>query len=165
MDVPDPIGTERFEQFYRRAWSDAVRWATALTGSRTAGEDVAQDAFGRLASRFGTIANPGAYLRMAIVNGARDAHRSQQRRSNRELRIVRAEPRRSGETSSTDTQLLRALATLSYEQRAALVLRFWADWDEQAIAAALHCKPSTVRSYTKRGLDALRRQIAQEDHA
>lgn len=161
MDAAEPDGSERFERFYAAAWRDAVRWATALTGSRSAGEDVTQDVFARLAGRFGSLDNPHGYLRTAIVNAARDARRAQHRRSRRELRIVRSEPGDAGQP--VDTRLLRDLAGLPYEQRAVLVLRYWADWDEAEIAAALGCRPATVRSYAKRGLDALRRSIAEED--
>jgi len=157
---PDPEG---FETFYRRRWGDAVRWATALTGSHAAGEDIAQDAFARLAGRFKSLANPNGYLRTAIVNGARDAHRSQQRRGARELRVVGGTDAQLPADSAVDTSLLPALATLPYEQRATLVLRYWADWDEAAIAAALGCRPATVRSHAKRGLDALRNSLAEED--
>lgn len=153
----------RFEQFYSGSWRDAVRWATALTGDRSAGEDVAQDAFGRVADRFGALDNPLGYLRIAVVNGARDHRRSQQRRADRELRVVRAEP--PGAPAPYDTRLLRDLAKLPYEQRAVLVLRYWADWTENEIAEALDCRPSTVRSHAKRGLDALRRSIATEDRS
>jgi RNA polymerase sigma factor (sigma-70 family) len=164
MDEPDPVGGQRFEQFYAGSWRDAVRWATALTGSRSTGEDIAQDAFARVARRYPSLINPQAYLRTAIVNGARDAKRSQQRRSNRELRIVRAQLHASDLLPGSE--LLDSLATLAYDQRAALVLRFWADWDEQSIADALGCRPATVRSHVKRGLEALRRALAeQEDHA
>jgi DNA-directed RNA polymerase specialized sigma24 family protein len=145
MEEPEPTHAEGFERFYARTWRDAVRWATALTGSRTAGEDVAQD----------------AYLRTAVVNGARDARRAHERRSNRELRIVRAERPPTGEP--VDTPLLRSLSTLPYDQRAALVLRFWGDWDEAAIATALDCRPATVRSHVKRGLDALRRSLVEQE--
>lgn len=159
-----PPDDERFENFYRRGWGDAVRWATALTGSRAAGEDIAQDAFARLAGRFDSLANPSGYLRTAIVNAARDAHRSQQRRDARELRVVGGtEVAVPAADSLVDASLLPALAKLPYDQRATIVLRYWADWDEAAIADALGCRPGTVRSHAKRGLDALRDSIAEEN--
>ena len=71
----DPRTPDPFEGFYRRAWPDAVRWATALTGSVAAGEDLAQDAFGRVRSRFPSIDNADGYLRATIVNLARDERR------------------------------------------------------------------------------------------
>src|SRR5262245_60211212 len=77
-----------FEAFYRRAWRGAGRWATGLTGSVAAGEDIAQEAFGRLGPMFGSLDNPDGYLRTTIVNLARDERRSAQRRATRELRVV-----------------------------------------------------------------------------
>ena len=84
----DPRPPDPFEAFYRRAWRDAVRWATALTGSVAAGEDLAQDAFARVRSRFPSIDNADGYLRATIVNLARDQRRATDRRAARELRVV-----------------------------------------------------------------------------
>jgi RNA polymerase sigma factor (sigma-70 family) len=156
----DPRTADAFEAFYRRAWHDAVRWATALTGSVAAGEDVAQDAFGRVRSRFASIDNADGYLRATIVNLARDQRRSADRRAARELRVV-ADPT-STAVEAREPSVLRALANLPYEQRATLVLRYWADWDEATIAAALGCRAATVRSHAKRGLDALRKSVDAE---
>jgi RNA polymerase sigma factor (sigma-70 family) len=153
----DPRTPDPFEVFYRRAWSDAVRWATALTGGVAAGEDLAQDAFARVRSRFGSIDNPDGYLRATIVNLARDGRRAADRRAARELRVIGYAATPPDEMR--EPRVLAALARLPYEQRATLVLRYWADWDEPTIAAALGCRPATVRSHAKRGLDALRKSV------
>src|SRR4029453_18758660 len=125
----DPRTPDPFEIFYRRAWRDAVRWATALTGSVAAGEDLAQDAFARVRSRFPSIDNADGYLRATIVNLARDARRSSDRRAPREPRVV-GDPAAQPAEEPREPRLLQALARLPYEQRATLVLRYWADWDE-----------------------------------
>jgi RNA polymerase sigma factor (sigma-70 family) len=153
----DPRTPDPFEGFYRRTWPDAVRWATALTGSVAAGEDLAQDAFARVRSRFASIDNADGYLRATIVNLARDERRSSDRRAARELRVVGDSTAMPAEVR--EPRVLDALARLPYEQRATLVLRYWADWDEAAIAAALGCRAATVRSHAKRGLDALRKSV------
>ncbi len=147
-----------FEAFYRDRWRDAVRWATALTGGHAAGEDVAQSAFAAIAPRFESLDDPAAYLRRTVVNLARSRHRSSERRAQRErrvgddrtVRLVEPEPFDGG------SELLQRLAALPHDQRAAVVLRYWADWDEAAIADALGCRPATVRSHVKRALDTLR---------
>ena len=159
----DPRPPDPFEAFYRRAWRDAVRWATALTGSVAAGEDLAQDAFARVRSRFTSIDNADGYLRATIVNLARDQRRASDRRAARELRVV-GDPLSAPATEVGEPpRLLQALARLPYEQRATLVLRYWADWDEATIAAALGCRTATVRSYAKRGLDALRKSVEADE--
>jgi RNA polymerase sigma factor (sigma-70 family) len=150
------VAGKAFEAFYRRTWRDAARWATALTGDRHVGEELAQEAFLRVAAQFGELDSPEAYLRTVVVNLARSAMRSSGRRVARERRSAMID---AAATHGGDAELLASLDTLSYEQRAVLVLRYWADWDEVAIAAALGCRPSTVRSHARRALVLLREEI------
>ena len=56
--------------------------------------------------------------------------------------------------------MLDVLARLPYRQRAALVLRFYADWPDEQIAEHLGCRPATVRSHVHRGLEAMRKVLA-----
>ncbi|HEY7625786.1 MAG TPA: sigma-70 family RNA polymerase sigma factor [Ilumatobacteraceae bacterium] len=156
MLAEPPLRTKEFESFYRRAWHDAARWATALTGDAATGEEIAQDAFIAVARRYADLDNPDGYLRVTVVNLARSAMRSSMRRAWREQRTV-------GDdvvvVSHDDGEIVAALGRLSYEQRAVLVLRYWADWDEEAIADALGCRPSTVRSHARRALVLLRQEV------
>ena len=155
--MAEPVAvTENFEGFYRRAWRDAAGWATALTGDAAAGEEIAQDAFVRIGPRFDELTNPGAYLRVIVVNLARSSMRSNGRRSLRERRTAAPD---SASMRPGDGDLMASLDRLSYEQRAVLVLRYWADWDEASIADALGCRPSTVRSHARRALALLREEI------
>ena len=57
--------------------------------------------------------------------------------------------------------VLDVLERLPYRRRAALVLRFYADWPDEQIAEHLGCRPATVRSHVHRGLDAMRKVLAQ----
>jgi DNA-directed RNA polymerase specialized sigma24 family protein len=52
---------------------------------------------------------------------------------------------------------------LPYRQRAAVVLRFWADWSHADIADALRCRESSARVLVHRGLAALRSQLVEEE--
>jgi RNA polymerase sigma factor (sigma-70 family) len=156
MMVEPAALTEDFEGFYRRAWRDAARWATALTGDVAKGEEIAQDAFVRIGPRYAELHNPDGYLRVTVVNLARSSQRSDARRSMRERH---AAPYDSTTVAVGDSDLLASLDRLSYEQRAVLVLRYWADWDEASIAEALGCRPSTVRSHARRALVLMRGEI------
>ena len=148
---------QQFEAFYRANWRDAARWATALCGDVARGEEVAQETFLRIAPRFALLDRPDAYLRRAIVNAARQARRSATRRGSRELRASLLTPDEPDRTADAiDPDVLHALDALPTTQRAVLVLRYWADWDEGDIADALGCRGATVRSHAKRGLDRLR---------
>jgi len=148
-----------FTGFYRDAYPGAVRLAWLLTHDHAAAEDVVQDAFVRLRPRLATVEHRTAYLRMAIVNGCRDRARSVGRADAgwRRLRVV-------AEVSSTDkpAELLDAIATLPYKQRAVLVLRYWADLREEEIANIVGVRPATVRSITARALAQLRKELPDD---
>ena len=55
--------------------------------------------------------------------------------------------------------MLGALAALPYKQRAAVTLRYWADWTDEQNAGALGCAPASVRVLLHRGLTALKKEI------
>jgi RNA polymerase sigma factor (sigma-70 family) len=57
-------------------------------------------------------------------------------------------------------ELARALGALTAHQRVVLVLRHYEGYDDTAIAAVLGCGEGTVRSHASRGLDRLRRALA-----
>ena len=145
-----------FDEFFRTHRADAVRWATALVGSRAVGEELAQDALAAVGRKLSQIDNPAAYLRRTVVNRAASWHRWHTRSRRREARSVSGEP--SSYTQPTN-DMLDALTTLPYNQRAAVSLRYWADLTDDQIAAALDCAPSTVRVLLHRGLAALKKEI------
>ena len=157
--TPDPPTTDVAAAFYAAHRLDAARWAVALTGRRDVGEDLAQEALLRTASRLGSIDNPPAYLRRTVVNVCRSWLRSAVRE---QQRVERAHAGRPSSVSETSHELLDSLARLSYKQRAAVVLRYWADWTDDQIAAALGCRPATVRVLLHRGLAALRTELKED---
>jgi RNA polymerase sigma factor (sigma-70 family) len=143
-----------FDEFYRLRWPEAARWAGGLTGQPAVGQELAQEAFLRLRDRYTSLDNPVAYLRTTVVNLCRSWQRSSMREAARMAAVARPDV-----AAPAADDLLDALAHLPFRQRAALVLRFWADWTDEEIAAALDCRPATVRSLAHRGLDALRQEI------
>jgi RNA polymerase sigma factor (sigma-70 family) len=146
---------EVFSPFYRGEYVSAIRLARALGVSMAATEDVVQEAFVRVHDRFSALDNPGGYLRTVIVNLCRDWHR-RQGRERRHLSAVRDRP----PVSLGAHELLDVLARLPYRWRAVLVLRYWADWTELEIAAALGCRPGTVKTLAARGLARLRKELS-----
>ncbi len=145
--------TDPFTAFYRTAWRDAARLAAALTADAGTGEELAQEAFVRLAPRFHLLDDPRAYLHTTIVNLTREWHRASGRRRRREVRAA------TNPIAAEHQHLFDVLAALPEAQRTVLVLRYWADWDEQAIAAHLGCRPATVRSHAQRALARLRQEV------
>lgn len=144
-----------FEAFFLLEQRRVLRLAYTLTGDTTAAEDLVADAFARLFPRFakGTIEDPAAYLRAAVVNGAR----GRWRRLRRPTRAPRADRVADVADASVERdELLRALATLSAGQRAAVVLRFLEDCSEAETARLMGVSPGTVKAHTSRGLERLR---------
>jgi len=129
-----------------------VRLAYLLTSDLEVAEEVVHDAVLALLPRWDTIAEPPAYLRTAVVNRCRSWLRRQ--------RTARAyAPPRAEEVGLGADELWDALATLDDRRRTAIVLRFYEDLPDAAIAEVLGCRPATVRTLVHRGLRALRKEI------
>lgn len=66
--------------------------------------------------------------------------------------------------ASTDTAVtvMDAIYRLPARQRAAIVLRFLADWPEADIANALKCRPGTVKSLLSRARTQLAKELTHE---
>ena len=154
--VPEAnVNTRGFSDFYRSEYPGMVRLATSLTGDIDRAEDVVQDAFTRIHSRYPSLDRPGGYLRTAVVNLCRD----RQRRGVLEHR--EAFRPASGSLTLQATEMIDVLMRLPFRQRAVLVLRYWGDWTEAEIAQAVGCRPGSVKSHASRGLAALRKEIAR----
>jgi RNA polymerase sigma factor (sigma-70 family) len=153
-----PVSSPEFDHFYRTHRTDAVRWAIALLGDRDVAEELAQDAFAAMSRRLDRIDNPVGYLRRTVVNRAASWHRSHAREQRRIHRAVAGQP----STYSAEThEMLGVLASLPHKQRAAVALRYRADWTDEQIAEALGCAPSTVRVLVHRALATLKQEIAR----
>jgi DNA-directed RNA polymerase specialized sigma24 family protein len=142
-----------FELFYRTNYAWAVNVAYLLIDDRWAAEDLVQESFSRIHGRFEDLDNPGAFLRVCVVNASRSWHRNR----SRELRRLPALPPATSPLGAFE--LLDALNRLPYRQKAVLVLRYYADLSEAEIAHALDCRPGTVKSLAVRGLGRLRKEI------
>ena len=152
------MDTTGFDDFYRTHRADAVRWAVALVGSPEVGEELAQDSLEAVGRRLGSLDNPAGYLRRTVVNRAASWHRWHVRSRRREVRSVAGQPMSYTEPTN---EMLDALAALPYKQRAAVTLRYWADWTDDQIADALECAPASVRVLLHRGIAALKKEIAE----
>jgi len=144
-----------FESFYREQYDNTARLAWFLTRGSFDYEDIAQDSLFKVRDRFSTLDKPAAYLRVVVVNACNERHRRMDRERAR-LRLVA--PSELVVTPS-DAGLLDALRRLPYDQRAVIVLRYWADLSDDDIAAALGVRPSTVRTRVHRALKVLNKEI------
>jgi RNA polymerase sigma factor (sigma-70 family) len=149
-----------FGIFYVDTYSEMVTLATII-GSGPEAEDLVQDCYLRLYRRYYTLHDPRTYLRRSIINGRRSWLRRPQHRNPppHPLPDNAAPPAPSLEDQDL---LLTALARLPHNQRAALVLRYYLDLPDAAIAPALGVKVATVASLIHRGLAALRTRLPDE---
>jgi RNA polymerase sigma factor (sigma-70 family) len=154
--VSDAVALERIASLFATEYPRLVRYAYLLTRSNEQAEDVVQESFAKLHDRIGRISDPGPYLQRMVTNACRDVARRAQRDKKRRAHLE------VDATTTTDLgadHLRDALAALPHRQRAALVLRFYEDADDTAIARALGVRPATVRSLVHRGLAQLRKEV------
>jgi len=145
-----------FDAFYRTERASVIRFIWLLTRDPSTTEDVAHEAFAAVYRRFGDLDQPRAYLRRVIVN--RIAERA--RRSDREERRIRlAHAGAATQVEGPSGGIADAIALLPLRQRTAVVLRYWSDLDDFEIAAALGCRPGTVRSLLSRATARLRKDF------
>jgi RNA polymerase sigma-70 factor (sigma-E family) len=156
------------DQLYRLHIDQAFRIAYLLTGNRTVAEDLAQEAFMRIAGRLLHLRRPsdfGAYLRKTVVSVAMSHFR---RRRVEERYLRRESGLRSDQDAQPDLgardQMRLALLRLPRRQRTAVVLRFYEDLSDNQAAEVMGCRPATVRSLVARGLRTLRPLVEGDGH-
>lgn len=156
------------DTLYREHGLGLIRFALMLTGDQPTAEDVVQDAFLGLHRNWDQVRDPAsllAYLRTAVVNGARAVHRSRGRARLLFHLGLREPPVWSAEAAAIDgedrRELLTAVARLPQHQREVLALKFFLDLPEAEIAQTLRISRGTVSSRTARALAALSRQLQE----
>ena len=105
-----------------------------------------------------------AYLRSAVLNGARSNLR--RRKVQRKHEPVPAGPVESSETfgmqSEQRREVLEALRSLPRRQRDVLLLRYYLDLSERETADALGITTGSVKTHAHRGLAALAHLLENE---
>jgi RNA polymerase sigma-70 factor (sigma-E family) len=150
---------QQLADYVNARWPALVRYATVVAGDAADGEELAQAALVRVASRWWLIRdrdNIDAYVRTAIVRGHLNTG---QRLRRREQRV--ADPPPTLVPDHTDgvgrgIDIRRALASLPPRQRAVLALRYLDDLTEAQTADVLGCAVGTVKSQASKALATLR---------
>ena len=165
----DPTGEIRMaeptpEDAVRGHLVAALRLARMLVGNPAVAEDIAAESVARLlaARRRVPIDNADAYLRRIVVNqvigrGRRSA--TERKLGHRFASSASASD--SGDEVVGRETLAHALDQLPPRQRAVLVLRYYEDLSEAAVADLLKIPVGTVKSNASRGLEDLRRLLAE----
>jgi RNA polymerase sigma-70 factor (ECF subfamily) len=159
-----------YEQLVERHADVAFRVACVVCGNAADAEEAAQDAFVKAYAalgRFRTGAPWRPWLLRIAANEARNRRRAAGRRTRAELRVSRdtlVSPSSEAAVlvAERDGELRAALARLDDRDREVLYLRYFLDLAEAEIAAALDCRPGTVKSRLSRALGRLRAQLGEE---
>ena len=152
---------DRLTVLYAAHYRGLVHLAAHLTADRDGAEEIVQDAYVKVAGRWGALRDldrAEAYLRQTVVNLARSRVRH---RAVVERHPARPDPDAASAEAGALARLERddvvdALARLPYRQREALVLRYYADLSEAQIAHAMGISAGAVKSHAARGLATLR---------
>lgn len=152
-----------FEAFVSESGDALLRMAALLTSDPRIAEDVYQETLHRLARRWPDVDNPRAFCRRVMHNIVIDQARARQRRP-RELGLSQAfdssDPRSGDAAAAVELRpvLFAALDTLTAQQRAIVVLRYFDDRSENEVADILGVSPGTVKSTASRAVAQLRAQ-------
>lgn len=151
-----------FEEYAFARSPALIRLARLLTGDEHRAEDLVQDVLARAYVRWGRISRmdrPDLYVRRMLVN----AHHSWWRRRSSHETTVAAVAERPGHTDEATElaerdALWRLVRALPPRQRTVIVLRYYEDLDDPAIAEILDC--STSRCSSTGGATATPRRTA-----
>ena len=157
--------TELYSLHYRAL----VRLAVLLVRDVPTAEDVVQDSFVALHDGWQRLRNAEsalAYLRHAVLNRSRSVLR------HRVVVAKTCDPPPDNPSAEYDalvrleqSAVVTALRRLPGLQREAIVLRYYADFSEAEVAAAMGISRGAVKSHTARAMAALRADLEQQDRA
>ena len=157
VSVEEPKG---IDEVYAATYASVVAVAAHLLGDLAGAEDVAQDAFMRLAAETGHIENPGNWLRTVAYRSAISEirRRDRERRAHhRSARMADRAPVDVPETLVTDEfrGLGDAMSRLPFMQRASALMCWGDDLTTREVADLLGCSVATVRVHLHRARKAL----------
>ncbi|WP_377640961.1 SigE family RNA polymerase sigma factor [Oryzobacter terrae] len=151
-----------FTAFVESASPSLLRTAWLLTGDHHAAHDLVQAALVRTYVAWPRVRSDSAlaYARRVLVNERTDRWR----RHGAEVAVSELPEAASSSASATAGSddrdaVVRLLARLPEQQRRVVVLRYYVDLSEQAVADLLNLSVGTVKSTASRGLAALRAEL------
>jgi RNA polymerase sigma-70 factor (sigma-E family) len=165
-----------FADFMDEAGPALLRTAWFLTGDTDRARELTQAALVKTYLVWHKIDrdNPLAYARRCLVNHKIDVWRATRHEVVSDLSPAGLEalsasrsPAYGSAEATTDHRddLVRRLSRLPEQQRKIVVLRYYADQSEAAVAETLGISIGTVKSTASRGLAALRKQSESESGA
>jgi RNA polymerase sigma-70 factor (sigma-E family) len=153
----DARSAASFEAFVHATAGSMHRTAVLLCGDHHLAEDLTQTAYAKVFASWRRVASadkPVAYTRQILVRTFL-SHRRLRRSSERPVDVIPDTPS-GGEDTSLRLDLLTALRSLTPDDRAVLVLRFWEDLSAADTAQLLGTTDAACRQRTARALNRIR---------
>lgn len=136
------------EQVYRDYADELTRFATGLVGPFDAADVVTDSCLRAFGSpNWPEVINRRAYLYRTVLRVAQDHHRSTLSRRLRELRTA---PSPVVHDREVDVDVLEAVERLSIQQRAAVILTYWADLPVADVARRMGISEGAVKRHLAR---------------
>ena len=162
LDLQIVRAPEAFDRFFHREFPNMVAVAYAISGSRWAAEELAQEALLRAYRRWDKISRydkPGAWLRRVTINLTNSFVR---RRISEAKALSRSafnnvdpvEPH-----APEDEAFWAEVRALPRRQREAVVLHYVEDMSTADISEVLDISESSVRTHLQRGRETLVRKV------
>ncbi|WP_034263505.1 SigE family RNA polymerase sigma factor [Actinospica robiniae] len=155
----DRASEQRYCDFVLSRRAGLLREAYLLVGDVHLAEDLVQTVLAKIYVAWHRVSAsdaPDAYVRKMLINTNVSRHR---RRRVAEV-LTDAPPDAadlaSAQSHAPSSAVIEALMGLSRRQRTAIVLRFWDDLPESAVAELMGCSVGSVRTHTARAMARLR---------
>lgn len=158
--------SETFEEFYAREYAAVVGLAFALSGSRSACEDLAQEAFlaaHRQWDRIGGYERPGLWVRRVVANLSVSQFRRRIVEAKALARLALGTRMTLPELSADDAEFWRVLRSLPRRQAQVIALHYLEDLSVAGIAEILGMAEGTVKKHLHDGRRALARRLGLEE--
>ncbi len=151
-EPPDAV-----EGVWRDQGAKLWRSLVAFTGDREAASDAMAEAFAQALGRGDALREPDRWIWRASFRIAA-GELSRRRRD-----AAEAPREAAGDMPEPVADLVRALATLSPNQRAAAILHLYADLPTRDVARILGCSQATVRVHVSQAKRRLRPLLEEND--
>jgi len=158
--------SKTFEELYADEFGAIVALAYALSGSRNAAEDLAQEAFlaaHRDWDRVADLDAPGAWVRRVAMNMSVSAFRRGVAETKALARLAARHQQVMPELSADDAEFWRAVRSLPRRQAQVIALHYLEDRSVAEISQILGTADGTVKKHLHDGRLTLARRLRLEE--
>ncbi len=153
-----------FEAFYLAEFPTMVALACAVSGSRLAAEDIAQEAMVEASKRWhviGTYDKPGAWVRRVTIQKAGKRLR---RARTEAAALLKLRPDDGLEPGPPDVEeVFDAIGRLPARQRAAVALHYLDGYSVAEVADILECAEGTAKAHLHKARRTLATALREEE--